>query len=175
MPGAPTPIPARTILRDPVHFLAFGFGSGLAPRAPGTAGTLVGIPLFVGLHFLGLPAYLAVTVLLFAFGCWVCGESARRLGTHDHGGIVFDEIVAFLITMLPTFFLPQPEPLWRWLWLGAGFALFRFFDVLKPWPVNLADRHVHGGFGIMLDDLLAALYAAGALAGLMAAKTFLLT
>ena len=161
------PIPVRKILSSPIHFLAFGFGAGLAPVAPGTFGTLVGIPVFVGLHFLGLAGYLTMTVLLFALGCYLCGESARRLGVHDHGGIVFDEIVAFLVVMLPTFLFPQPEPLWRWLWLGAGFALFRFFDVLKPWPINLADQHVHGGFGIMLDDLIAAIYSAGLLAGLM--------
>lgn len=158
-----TTVSARTIFSSPIHFLAFGFGAGLAPKAPGTIGTLVGVPIFVGLHFFGLPIYLAVTAVLFVLGCYLCGESARRLNTHDHGGIVFDEIVAFLVTMLPTFFFPIPEPLWRWIWLAAGFVLFRFFDVLKPWPINLADRHVHGGIGIMLDDLLAALYAGGLL------------
>lgn len=164
----PAPVDARTVLRDPVHFLAFGFGSGLAPKAPGTVGTLVALPLFVALHFAGVAAYVAVTAALFAAGVWICGESARRLGVHDHGGIVLDEIVAFLVTMTPVFLFPIPEPLWRWLWLGAGFGLFRFFDIVKPWPVNLADRHVHGGLGIMLDDLLAAIYAAAVLAGLMA-------
>lgn len=163
----PLPIHPRSILGDPVHLLAFGLGSGLSPLAPGTVGTLVAVPLFVALHFLGLAGYLAATAALFLAGCWICGESARRLGVHDYGGIVFDEIVAFLVTMLPVFFFPVPEPRWRWLWLGAGFLLFRFFDVVKPWPINLADRHVHGGLGIMLDDLLAALYAGAALAGLM--------
>lgn len=150
----------RQILNSPVHLLAFGFGAGLAPKAPGTIGTLVAIPLFLLLQPLGLPAYLAVTAVLFLFGCWLCGESARRLGAHDHAGIVWDEIVAFLLTMAPLLLpLQRSEIIPDWGWLALGFALFRFFDVLKPWPINLADRRVHGGFGIMLDDLLAAGYA----------------
>ncbi len=155
---------ARQILSSPVHLLAFGFGSGLAPVAPGTFGTLVGIPFFLALSPLGLPAYLAAAALLFALGCYVCGESARRLGVHDHGGIVWDEIVAYLVTMLPLL-LPLPRmPLPSWTWLALGFGLFRLFDILKPPPAGWADRHVHGGFGIMLDDLIAAFYAAGVLA-----------
>jgi phosphatidylglycerophosphatase A len=163
-----TPAPnARQILSSPVHLLAFGFGTGLAPVAPGTVGTLVGIPFFLALSSLGLPIYLAATALLFALGCYVCGESARRLGVHDHGGIVWDEIVAFLVTMLPLL-LPLPRtalPLWAWL--ALGFGLFRLFDILKPPPAGWADRQLHGGFGIMLDDLIAAVYAAGVLALLM--------
>jgi phosphatidylglycerophosphatase A len=159
---------ARQILSSPVHLLAFGFGAGLAPVAPGTFGTLVGIPFFLALSPFGLPAYLVVTVLMFMLGCYVCGESARRLGVHDHGGIVWDEIVSFLVTMLPLL-LPVPRaasvPLWAWL--ALGFGLFRLFDILKPPPAGWADRRVHGGFGIMLDDLIAAFYAGGVLALLM--------
>ncbi|MGH8454972.1 MAG: phosphatidylglycerophosphatase A family protein [Nevskiales bacterium] len=164
MPKSPLP-PARQILSSPVHFLAFGFGTGLAPVAPGTFGTLVGIPFFLVLQPFGLPIYLAVTAVLFALGCYLCGESARRLGVHDHGGIVWDEIVAFLVTMLPWLLgVPRATSVPLWAWLAIGFGLFRFFDILKPPPANLADRHMHGGFGIMLDDLIAAVYAAGLLA-----------
>jgi phosphatidylglycerophosphatase A len=164
-PSAVTP---RLILSSPVHLLAFGFGAGLAPVAPGTVGTLLGIPLFLALQTLGLPVYLAVTAALFALGCYVCGESARRLGVHDHGGIVWDEIVAFPVAMLPWLLaVPRASTVPLWAWLGLGFGLFRLFDILKPPPANLADRHVHGGFGIMLDDLIAALYAAALLALLM--------
>jgi phosphatidylglycerophosphatase A len=163
-----TPIPPRQILGSPIHFLAFGFGTGLSPVAPGTVGTLVGIPFFLALQPFGLTIYLLVTALLFAVGCYLCGESARRLGVPDHGGIVWDEIVAFLVTMLPLLLdMPRAVSVPVWGWLAIGFALFRFFDVLKPPPVNLADQHLHGGFGIMLDDLLAAIYAAVLLAGLM--------
>lgn len=159
---------ARQILSSPVHCLAFGFGTGLAPVAPGTFGTLVGIPFFMVLQALGLPAYLLVTTLLFLLGCYLCGESARRLGVHDHGGIVWDEIVAYLITMLPWLLpVPRAASLPLWAWLLVGFVLFRLFDIFKPPPANLADRHVHGGFGIMLDDLIAAVYAAGLMVFLM--------
>ncbi len=145
-----------------MHLLAFGLGTGLSPVAPGTVGTVLGLPLFLLLYPLGMPLFILGTAVLFVLGCYVCGESARRLGVHDHGGIVFDEIVAYQITMLPWMMplLRAPEiPLW--VWLVLGFVLFRIFDIFKPPPANLADRHVHGGFGIMLDDLIAALYAAG--------------
>jgi phosphatidylglycerophosphatase A len=159
---------ARVILTSPVHCLAFGFGTGLAPVAPGTLGTLVGIPFFLVLYPLGLWVYLAITLVLFLLGCYLCGESARRLGVHDHGGIVWDEIVAYLVTLLPLLLpIPRADSVPVWGWLAAGFVLFRIFDIFKPPPANLADRHVHGGFGIMLDDLIAAVYAAGLLAVLM--------
>ena len=159
---------ARQILTSPVHFLAFGFGTGLTPVAPGTAGTLVGIPFFLALQSFGLPIYLAITVALFAFGCYLCGESARRLGVHDHGGIVWDEIVGFLVTMVPLLTpIQRASSISLWLWLACGFGLFRLFDVLKPTPANIADRKVHGGFGIMLDDLIAAVYAGAVLALVM--------
>ena len=90
-------VPDRTVLRSPVHLLAFGLGSGLSPRAPGTAGTLAAVPLWLLLQGMSLPAYLALLLALFVFGCWVCGESARRLGVHDYGGIVFDEVVGLLL------------------------------------------------------------------------------
>jgi phosphatidylglycerophosphatase A len=162
------PLTARQVLTSPVHFLAFGFGTGLAPVAPGTVGTLVGIPFFLLLQPLGPGIYLAATALMFVSGCYLCGESARRLGVHDHGGIVWDEIVAFLVTMTPLLLsLRRAAEIPLWAWLALGFVLFRIFDILKPPPAGWADRRVHGGFGIMLDDLIAALYAAVGLALLM--------
>jgi len=151
----PPPVDARVVLGSPVHCIAFGFGTGLSPRGPGTVGTLAGLPFFFLLQGLPWPGYVAVCALLFVFGCWVCGESARRLGVHDHGGIVFDEIVGFLVTCTPLL-------LWNlsgW-WLLPAFALFRAFDILKPWPIKVLDAKVHGGFGIMVDDLIAGLLAA---------------
>ena len=140
-------------LRKPSHLLAFGFGSGLAPYAPGTFGTLVGIPFFMLVSAVSLPIYLVLTALMFLVGVVVCERCSRDLGVHDHGGIVWDEIVGFLVTMIAV-------PL-EWHWLLSGFLLFRFFDILKPWPIRWFDRHVSGGFGIMLDDVIAGLFALG--------------
>lgn len=158
-PARPDP---QLILRDPVHFLAFGFGSGLSPVMPGTAGTVVAIPFFLAMHWLSWPVYLGITVLLFVVGVYLCGESARRLATHDHPGIVWDEIVGYLVTMFPL--LPTvlgervTAPLW--FWVLAGFLAFRFFDIIKPPPIKQLDARVHGGLGIMIDDLVAGLFAA---------------
>lgn len=158
--------PARLILTTPEHLIAFGFGAGLAPRAPGTFGTLVGIPFWLALGWLPLEVYAVALLLLFVFGCWVCGASSRLLQVHDYPGFVFDEIVGFLITclaLMPELGGPQWHPA---LALSAAFLLFRLFDVLKPWPIRLLDRHVHGGFGIMVDDALAGVFAAAVLYGL---------
>jgi phosphatidylglycerophosphatase A len=157
--GAPRLSPR--LLRDPVHFFALGFGSGLAPKAPGTAGTLVGVLLDPVLRLLGLELRIAVVALMFIVGVWLCGESARRLGAHDHGGIVWDEIVGYLALMLV---LPA-----GWPWALAGFVVFRFFDILKPWPIRQLDHGVGGGFGIMLDDIVASVWGALVLLGIMAA------
>lgn len=160
--------PPRLILSTPEHFIAYGLGAGLAPKAPGTFGTLVGLPLWFLLHGL-VPNpihYLLVCLILFVFGCWVCGESARLLGLHDAPGIVFDEIVGFLLTCFPLLFLPAHAP--RWPWLIAAFLLFRVFDILKPWPIRWLDQKVKGGFGIMVDDALAAVFAALCLFALLA-------
>ena len=155
--------PVRLVLGTPVHLMAFGGGAGLVPFAPGTFGTLVGIPLWLLLSWLPIGAYAAVTLLLFMLGCWICGRSASLLGVHDHPGIVFDEIVGFLLTAMPLL----PALHWRsghlWWWLLAAFLLFRFFDILKPPPIRWLDRHVRGGFGIMLDDAAAAIPAAALL------------
>ncbi|KAA9130748.1 phosphatidylglycerophosphatase A [Marinihelvus fidelis] len=141
-------------------FLAMGFGSGLSPRAPGTAGTLVAVPLAWLLQPLGTMGLLAVVAVTFAFGTWICDRVGRRLGVPDHGALVWDEFVGYWFAIA---FAPP-----GWPWLLAGFVLFRIFDILKPWPIRLADRHVHGGFGVMLDDLIAGGFAALVLWGVVA-------
>lgn len=146
----PPPLPSG-ILRHPVHCLSLGLGLGAAPRAPGTFGTLLGIPCYLLLQHLSLTGYLLVLLLLFAFGVWACHYTARVLGVHDHPAIVLDEVVGYLVTMIAA-----PA---GWLWVVAGFVLFRLFDIWKPWPIRWLDRHVHGGFGIMIDDVLAGVYA----------------
>jgi phosphatidylglycerophosphatase A len=146
------------LLRDPVHFFALGFGSGLAPKAPGTAGTLVGVLLDPLLRPLGLEWRVAVVACMFVAGVWLCGEGARRLGAHDHPGIVWDEIVGYLALMLV---LPA-----GWGWALAGFVVFRGFDIFKPWPIRQLDHGVGGGFGIMLDDIMAAAWGALVLLGI---------
>ena len=139
------------LFQHPAHFLAFGFGTGLSPKAPGTAGTLVAFPIF--LLLLGLPwAWMWTVIALFLLiGPWICGRAGRALGVHDHGGIVWDEIAAFLL-VLPF----APPSLFGYL---LAFGLFRLFDIWKPFPIGWLDARVHGGLGVMLDDVLAAIYA----------------
>ena len=138
---------AKFDLRKWTHFLALGFGSGLAPKAPGTFGTLAALPL-IYLQSLVSPQ-LGLIWVLFAFvlGCYVCGQTAKDIGEHDHGAIVWDEIIGLGITML---WVPL-----HWQTLVLGFVLFRLFDIVKPWPISVLDKHVHGGLGIMLDDIAA--------------------
>jgi phosphatidylglycerophosphatase A len=137
--------------RNPAHLLAFGFGVGLAPRAPGTFGTLLAIPLVVLMQPLALPMYLGAAAVLFGIGVVACDRAARDLKVHDDPAIVWDEVVGFLIAMA---FAPD-----GWVAMLAGFVLFRIVDILKPWPIGWADRRVGGGFGIMLDDAMAGVYA----------------
>jgi phosphatidylglycerophosphatase A len=147
-----------SLLRNPVQLLAFGFGSGLAPRAPGTFGTLAALPLYwllVQGPWLFFAAFVLVALLA---GIYWCDRAARELGVHDHPGIVWDEIVGYLITLL---MIPQ-----GWTWVLAGFLLFRLLDIWKPWPIRWVDRRVGGGLGIMLDDVLAGLGAGVLLQGL---------
>lgn len=146
------------LIRQPVHWLAFGFGSGLSPKAPGTAGTLVAIPLYLLLAELSLIPYVIMLLVSFAVGVYLCGKTADDLGVHDHPGIVWDEFVGYWITML---LAPA-----GWSWVIIGFILFRIFDVLKPWPIRWLDKHVHGGLGIMIDDVLAGVFAWLVLQGL---------
>jgi phosphatidylglycerophosphatase A len=146
------PLPAG-FWHHPVHLLALGLGSGMLPLAPGTWGTLFAIPVFLLLAQLPMAWLFATVALLFAAGVWLCGRTASDLGVHDHSAIVWDEVVGYCITMAPFAVGAGTAE------LVAGFVLFRLFDVVKPWPIRAADRRVHGGFGIMLDDALAAGYA----------------
>ncbi|MEJ2514608.1 MAG: phosphatidylglycerophosphatase A [Gammaproteobacteria bacterium] len=138
------------ILKDPVHLLSTGFGLGLAPVAPGTFGTLLGVALDPVLRLMSFTGRACVVAALFLVGVWICEVSARRLGVHDHPGIVWDEVVGYLVVMLAA------PPGWQWAL--AGFLIFRFFDIVKPWPIRDVDHALGGGLGIMLDDLLAAGY-----------------
>ena len=140
-PRKPTPF------TNPVQFLAFGFGSGLSPWAPGTAGTLMAIPLYCVLVDWNLLQYTVAVAIAALLGIWICGAASRELGVHDHSGIVWDEFVGYWITMWAVPF--------DWIWVVIGFFVFRVFDVAKPWPISWVDRQVHGGLGILADDLLA--------------------
>ena len=141
---------ARLIFTNPIHFLAFGFGSGLSPVAPGTVGTLVAIPIYMLMSSLSLSTYCIVLFVLCVVSVVIAGKSSQQLGVHDHGGIVIDEIVGYLLTMT---LAPG-----GWVWILAGFLLFRFFDILKPWPIRMLDLRVSGGLGIVIDDLMAGIY-----------------
>ena len=143
---------------NPVHLLAFGFGSGAAPKAPGTFGTVAAVVLYLPLSLLSFDHYLLMILVTGVVGIYVCGKTAEDLGVHDHGGIVWDEFVGFWVTMIAA-------PV-GWVWILVGFVLFRFFDILKPWPINWIDKKVAGGFGIMLDDVIAGVMAALVLQGL---------
>ncbi len=143
-------IPA-SVWRNPIHFLAFGFGSGAAPKAPGTAGTLVAVGIYLGLQYLDNSYYIGFVLLAFFLGIYLCDRTSKDIGVHDHSGIVWDEFVGYWITMLMA-----PA---GWYWPIVGFVLFRLFDIWKPGPVSWCDKHVHGGLGIMLDDVLAGLFA----------------
>lgn len=133
-----------------IHFIAFGFGAGKIPFAPGTFGTLAAVPIYLLLRETGLLFYAVVTIALFGIGVWCCSETERDFGTKDMSAIVWDEIVGFLVAM---FAVPA-----GWGWLAAGFLLFRLFDIWKPYPIRRLER-MPGGFGVMIDDVLAGVYA----------------
>lgn len=139
---------------NPAHLAAVGFGSGLSPKAPGTFGTLAAIPLYLlctSVLQLSLWQYVALLVLASVLGIYFCASASKAMGVHDHGAIVWDEIVGYGITMIAA---PQ-----GWLWICVGFLLFRFFDIVKPGPIGWLDKNTHGGFGIMVDDILAGFFA----------------
>ena len=138
-------------LSDPIQFLALGFGSGLAPKAPGTFGTLAAIPVYLLLSLLSAPLFALVVLFLTISGFYICGKAAEDVGVHDHPAIVWDEFVGFFITM---FMIPV-----SWQSILVGFVLFRFFDIVKPWPISFIDKKVAGGFGIMIDDVIAGFFA----------------
>lgn len=143
---------------NPIHLLALGFGSGAAPKAPGTCGTLVAVLIYWPLSQLSPEHYLLMLLVTSVMGIYICGQTAKDLGVHDHGSIVWDEFVGFWITM---FAAPV-----GWIWVVVGFVLFRFFDIIKPWPISWIDKKITGGFGIMLDDVIAGVMAAGVLQGI---------
>ena len=144
-------------MTKPTHLIAFGFGTGLSPVAPGTVGSLVGFPAYWLLSGFSLEIYCLITFACFIVGVYICDVVSKDLGVHDFGGIVWDEVVGMLITMIA---LPQ-----GWIWWLVAFAAFRFFDILKPWPIGWLDKKVSGGFGIMIDDVLAGFYALAVVQG----------
>ena len=154
----------RISMKNPVHFCALGFGSGLIPFMPGTFGSLAAIPLLLLTTGLSAWAFIAVTVAISLAGIYFCGKTADDMQVHDHGSIVWDEVAG----MFCTFLFVSPTP----LHLAAGFVLFRLFDILKPWPINVIDKRLHGGTGIMLDDLLAGLMSCAALHALLLVMPF---
>ena len=150
---------AKKVCSNPLYFIAAGFGSGLMPFAPGTWGTLAALPIYWVLSLYSLPVYLGVTIIAFVLGVWVADWVSRDLGEHDYGGIVWDEIVGYLLTMVLV-----PVSL---TWMIVGFVLFRLFDIWKPQPIRYIDQKVTGGLGIMLDDVLAAAFAWVVLQGIV--------
>lgn len=156
------PVAIRFTLSNPIQFLALGFGSGLAPKAPGTFGTLAAIPLYLLMSGLSPQVYGLITLFLAIVGIYICGYCAKAVKVHDHPAIVWDEIVGYLITMFM-----MPVSLTN---IVLGFLLFRVFDILKPWPISILDKKVKGGFGIMIDDVVAGFMA---LLCLWAFNTFL--
>ncbi|MCP3865626.1 MAG: phosphatidylglycerophosphatase A [Aestuariibacter sp.] len=149
----------RVSLKNPVHFLALGFGSGLIPFMPGTFGSLAALPLLIPFLYLPPITLLIAAVLASAIGIYLFGKTADDMQVHDHGSIVWDEVAGILLT-----FLWVPLSLWT---VVAGFLLFRFFDIVKPWPIGPVDKYVSGGLGIMLDDIIAGLMACASLHGLI--------
>lgn len=144
------PIP-DTVWTKPTHFIAFGFGVGAFPFAPGTWGTLLTIPFYLLLQNLHWQIYLLIVTVITVASIWICDKVTKEIGVEDHQGMCLDEIVGFLVTMIAA-----PK---GWGWIVFGFVLFRLFDIWKPWPIRVADKKVHGGFGIILDDVLAGVYS----------------
>jgi phosphatidylglycerophosphatase A len=149
----------RTIFAHPAGWIASGFGSGLSPFASGTAGSAAALIPWLALRELDWPLYLGAVALAFAIGVWASGVVIAKLRVEDPCVVVWDEFVGQWITLLPLVVAPR-----GWLWIAAGFVLFRVFDVVKPWPASWADRSVKGGLGAMLDDVIAGIYAALVLA-----------
>ena len=141
----------KLLVSHPVHFFSLGFGSGLAPRAPGTFGTIVGLPLFWLISSYSLSVKLAIIAALFVLGIYCCDKTGKALGVADHGAIVWDEIVAMMLVLV---FAPL-----TWLGWLVALCLFRLFDIWKPFPIHYFDAKLKNGFGVMFDDLLAAIYA----------------
>jgi phosphatidylglycerophosphatase A len=140
-----------SIWRNPIHFIACGFGSGAVPWAPGTFGTLAAIPIYLLMSHLSPFTYGIILLIMLCVGIFLCGKTAKDFGVHDHRSIVWDEIVGLLLTLwLVPFSITA---------LLLGFLAFRLFDIWKPFPIYQLDKQVSGGLGIMMDDILAAVYA----------------
>jgi len=142
---------ANRVWKDPVYFIAFGFGSGLMKTAPGTWGTVAAMPLFLLINDVSATPYLFLVLLMFFLGVWTSHIVSKELGIYDYRGIVWDEIVGYLLTM---FMAPA-----GFSWMLVGFILFRIFDIWKPQPIRFFEQHIKGGWGIMLDDVIAAIPA----------------
>jgi len=146
----PLPVP-RSVWEKPTHFVAFGFGSGAIPKAPGTFGTLMAIPFYLMMQPLTMLQYLILLILITSLSMWLCDNVSKEIQVDDHQGMCLDEIVGYLVTM---FGAPH-----GFRWIVWGFLLFRLFDILKPWPIYLIDQKVKGGVGVILDDVLAGIYS----------------
>lgn len=144
------PIPA-SIWQNPLHFIAFGFGTGALPFAPGTFGTLIAIPFYLALQSLPFVAYLTIVAAIALASMWICQRVSTEIGVEDHQGMCLDEIVGYLVTMIHA-----PH---GFGWIALGFALFRLFDIWKPWPIGFIDEKLTGGVGMILDDVLAGIYS----------------
>jgi len=153
-----TPEQRRRLTSSMAGWIACGFGSGLAPKAQGTFGSLAALLPWLLLRQLPLPLYALVLVLSFALGVWACNVAGRALGVDDHRSLVWDEFVGQWIALVPALLAP-------WWAVAAGFVLFRLFDVTKPWPISWLDRHLKGGLGVMVDDVVAGVFAAVVLGG----------
>ncbi len=147
---SPPDVP-QAVWEKPLYFIGFGLGSGAIPFAPGTFGTLLAIPFYLLLAKLSLIAYVIFLVIFIAFSSWVSERLSKEIKLHDHPGMNIDEFAGFFVTMLNA-------PL-GWGWVVLGFILFRLFDIFKPWPIRYIDENVHGGFGMILDDVVAGLFA----------------
>jgi phosphatidylglycerophosphatase A len=144
------PIP-QAVWRNPLYFIAFGFGSGAMPFAPGTFGSLLAIPFYLVLSSLPLSAYLIFLACFIIATSWICSRVSREIAVHDHPGMCIDEFAGFFVTMI------NAPP--GWIWVALGFVLFRLFDIWKPWPISFIDEKIHGGFGMILDDVAAGIAA----------------
>lgn len=142
---------SQKVFTNPMYFIAFGFGSGLSPKAPGTAGSLAAIPVILLAHFIHFPLWILFLITL-GVGTWTAEKVSQELGEHDYPGIVIDEFAGMMLTLM---FIPL-----SFVSIVLGFALFRLFDIWKPWPIGMIDEKVKGGVGIMVDDLVAGLYSA---------------
>lgn len=145
------PVTPETVWQEPLQFIAFGLGSGTISFAPGTCGTLMAIPFYICLQTLSPSTYIVFAFLFTLMSIWICDKVSKQIKVHDHPGIVIDEFAGFFVTMIHA-----PAGL---IWILTGFLLFRLFDIWKPWPIKWLDKKVGGGFGIVIDDVVAGLFA----------------